>query len=227
MYLDCQRLHFWRHILGMVPQRDETTALLFGHLIHECLAMWHTRGELPNELACTKIRELIDGNYPNRSGDLFQKQLHHYATAMMAVYCSRYSDDPWEEVLAVEKFFCGPIVNPKTGHNSRKIAYAGMADGLVRRADGSIWLLEHKTVGATAFNGSYLERLWEDPQIISYCYYLEQQEEVDITGIIYNVLVKPALTQKIGENGRAIRSPLCRTLRQEQKRQEHRKTPVS
>ena len=58
------------------------------------------------------------------------------------------------EVVALEKTFEGPIVNPATGATSRSFIPRRKVDGIVRQ-DGQYFLLEHKT--ASQIDASYLE----------------------------------------------------------------------
>ena len=113
----------------------------------------------------------------------------------MSAYAEHYPAEAFE-VVALEKTFEGPIVNPATGATSRSFILAGKVDGIVRQ-DGQYFLLEHKT--AAQIDASYLERLWTDFQIILYAWYLEQTLGITVSGIIYNVLVKARLRQGKGE----------------------------
>jgi hypothetical protein len=74
---------------------------------------------------------------------------------------------PQEEftVIALEKTFAAPIVNPETGAASRSFLLAGKVDGIVR-IGADHYILEHKT--AASIDADYLERLWTDFQIAIY-----------------------------------------------------------
>ncbi|HNY39092.1 MAG TPA: PD-(D/E)XK nuclease family protein [Bryobacteraceae bacterium] len=187
-FRNCRKAVDWRYLQHLVPlERDRN--LHFGSLIHECLQVWHERGELPAVLA------LIDRLCPNRIHDENQRRDAHLATAMMKAYASRYAAEEFE-VLALEKTFEGPIVNPATGAASRSFVLAGKVDGIIRIGSEN-FVLEHKT--ASQLDSDYLERLWTDFQITIYAYYVEQTMGIPITGILYNVLVKGKLQQSKGE----------------------------
>ena len=62
---------------------------------------------------------------------------------MMTAYAARYAAEEFE-VVALEKTFEGPIVNPATGAASRSFVLAGKVDGIVR-IGGDYFILEHKT----------------------------------------------------------------------------------
>lgn len=178
----------WRYIDELVPlERDPNLA--FGSVIHDCLECWHGERDL------VKVLDHIDRTYPNRAQDDHQQADWHLAKAMMSAYVEHYPAEEFE-VVALEKTFEGPIVNPATGATSRSFILAGKVDGIVRQ-DGQYFLLEHKT--ASQIDASYLERLWTDFQITLYAWYLEQTLGITVSGIIYNVLVKAKLRQGKGE----------------------------
>jgi PD-(D/E)XK nuclease superfamily len=188
LFRNCRKAVDWRYLQQLVPlQRDHN--LHFGSLIHECLLAWHQRRDL------TEVLALIGQKCPNRISDEGQRRDCHLATAMMTAYAARYAAEDFE-VIALEKAFEAPIINPATGAASRSFTLAGKVDGIVRIA-GDYFVLEHKT--ASQIDGDYLERLWTDFQITLYAHYIEQTVGIPITGILYNVLVKAKLQQGKGE----------------------------
>jgi len=188
LFRNCRMACKWRYIDELVPlERDPNLA--FGSVIHDCLECWHGERDL------AKVLDHIDRTYPNRAQDDHQQADWHLARAMMSAYAEHYPAEAFE-VVALEKTFEGPIVNPATGATSRSFILAGKVDGIVRQ-DGQYFLLEHKT--ASQIDASYLERLWTDFQIILYAWYLEQTLGITVSGIIYNVLVKAKLRQGKGE----------------------------
>jgi len=188
LFRNCRKAVDWRYLQQLVPlQRDRN--LHFGSIIHECLQSWHQHRDQAAVLA------LIGRLCPNRLQDENQRRDWHLATAMMSAYATRYAADNLE-VVALEKNFEGPIVNPATGAASRSFVLAGKVDGIVR-IGGEHFILEHKT--AAQVDGDYLEKLWTDFQITIYAHYIEQTMGIPITGILYNVLVKAKLQQGKGE----------------------------
>jgi hypothetical protein len=187
-FRNCRKACEFRYIKELVPlERDKNLA--FGSVIHDCLEIWHGQQDI------TVVLEFIDGAYPDRNHDEKQRANWHLATAMMTAYAKQFPTENFE-VIALEKTFEGPIINPITGAASRSFSLAGKVDGIVKQ-DGLYYLLEHKT--AAQINSGYLERLWTDFQIILYAWYLEQTMGIFISGIIYNILVKAKLRQSIGE----------------------------
>ena len=188
LFRNCRKAVEWRHIEHLTPlERDHN--LHFGSLIHQCLEVWHRDRDL------AQVLDLIDRLCPNRAQDEDQKRDWHNATAMMKGYAARYPAEEFD-IVALEKTFEGPIVNPATGASSRSFVLAGRIDGIVRVGD-DYFVLEHKT--ASQLDADYLERLWTDFQITIYAYYIEQTLGIRITGILYNVLVKARLQQSQGE----------------------------
>jgi hypothetical protein len=189
LFRNCRKAVDWRYLQQLVPlERDRN--LHFGSLVHECLQAWHQRRDLEEVLA------LIDSLCPNRLYDEGQRRDWHNATAMMKAYAARYAAEEFE-VVALEKTFQGPIINPATGAASRSFVLAGKVDGIVR-IGSDYFLLENKT--ASQLDADYLERLWTDFQITIYAYYVEQTLGIPITGILYNILVKAKLQQSKGES---------------------------
>jgi hypothetical protein len=188
LFRNCRKAVDWRYLQQLVPlQRDRN--LHFGSLIHECLQSWHARRDL------AEVLDLIDRRCMNRTQDEDQRRDWHLATAMMKGYAARYPAEEFE-VIALEKAFEGPIVNPSTGAASRSFKLAGKVDGILR-IGGGFFILEHKT--ASQVDADYLEKLWTDFQITIYAHYVEQTMGIPITGILYNVLVKAKLQQSKGE----------------------------
>jgi hypothetical protein len=188
LFRNCRKAVDWRYLQQLVPlQRDRN--LHFGSLIHECLQSWHAQRDL------AEVLDLIDRRCINRTQDEDQRRDWHLATAMMKGYAARYPAEEFE-VIALEKAFEGPIVNPATGAASRSFKLAGKVDGIIR-ISGEYLILEHKT--ASQVDADYLEKLWTDFQITIYAHYIEQTMGIPITGILYNVLVKAKLQQSKGE----------------------------
>ena len=189
LFRNCRRACFWRFEEQLVPRGRDERPLGFGRLIHECLEKWHG-GE-----GMEAVETYIDSYY-NPSSHPSNMQDWHYANALMRAYAKTYPDEPFE-VVALEKGFTGEITNPATGHSSRSFILSGKVDGVVKKPDGSFWLLEHKT--ASTINGDYVSKLWTDLQIALYSHYLREALSIPIEGVIYNILNKPKLRQRVGE----------------------------
>ncbi len=188
LFRNCRKAAEYRYIIGLTPNGKDPN-LYFGALIHDCLQLWHQHRDFDAAIA------LIDRACAARAADESVQRDWHLARAMMTGYAARYPREEFE-IVALEKTFEGPIVNPATGASSRSFTLAGKVDGIVRIGDAH-YILEHKT--AATIDGDYLERLWTDFQITIYSHYVEQALGIPITGVIYNVLGKARLQQSKGE----------------------------
>ncbi|MFQ5647508.1 MAG: PD-(D/E)XK nuclease family protein [bacterium] len=188
-FRNCRRKCKIRTLDKLVPNQKEK-CLSFGSVIHEALETWHGGYDFKPVLTC------IDNAYPQKIANADQKRDWHLATAMMKGYIGRYPSEEFQ-VIALEKVFEGPIVNPLTGKTSRSFYLAGKVDGIIRYPDGSYWLLEHKT--ASQITPDYIERLWVDFQIALYSWYVREYLGIPVVGILYNILGKTTMRQGNGE----------------------------
>ena len=175
----CRKDFKLRFVDGLQPVEENDVQYL-GSVVHGCLERWHGRGEKDAESTVADVLDYIDASYPDATHDEKQKKNRHIARTMFPGYVARYPDEDFE-VVAMEKEFECPIINPDTGAASRSFYMRGKVDGLVKR-DGEYFLLEHKT--AASIDGNYLDRLPMDFQITLYAYYLEQFMNIRIAGVI-------------------------------------------
>lgn len=177
----CQREHRFRYWQGYQP-RSQAESLRFGTLIHKGLeAWWRATGEDRQEQAIAAI-------WAARPNEMDAAR----ALAMLLGYHTRWADEAIE-VLAVEREFRIPLINPATGAPSRTWDLAGKMDGIARLADGRILFVEHKTTSESAAPGSdYWRRLRLDGQVSIY-YAAAQLIGFDASACLYDVLRKPAI----------------------------------
>lgn len=182
-FKNCRKLNWYRYHEQLVPAK-EAMPLFFGSAIHKCLEMWHGGNWDLKQCLAYLATESTKLEHEEGLDFMYRSQ------AMMEGYVKTYPQEDWK-VIALEEKFTGDIRNPETGRVSKSFSLSGKVDGLVRRSDGLYWLLEHKT--ASSINGSYLDRLWCDMQITLYSKYLSEQYQITMSGVIYNILGKPAL----------------------------------
>jgi PD-(D/E)XK nuclease superfamily len=186
VYGQCQRLHFLEYVQGYRPA-VESESMAWGSLLHTGLEAWwraHGRGEPMLALA---EAEAAMGKYRGEHYAALDDAAAVRADVLMVAYDARWST--WMadyEVLGVEVEFVATIPGRK------RLRVAGKLDVIVRkRADGSIWIVEHKTSGADLSAGStYWQRLRMDPQVSIYfsgCRSLGHEP----AGCIYDVVVRP------------------------------------
>ena len=115
------------------------------------------------------------------------------ATAMLTGYHYRWDADMDRyEVLAVEKEFTAPLVNPLTRAASRTWRIGGKLDAVVaERATGRQLIVEHKSASGEVGPGSeYWRRLRIDGQVSLY-FDGAKALGYDPQGCLYDVLSKP------------------------------------
>jgi hypothetical protein len=182
-FRSCPRKHFYEYVEGIKPAVDDE-ALAFGTLVHSCLeAYWKHRqacGESSIDVALSVIPTDTDPFTVAR----VRPMLIAYAESWARVDCG---------VLAVEREFRLPLVNPLSKHPSRTFELSGKIDLVLRLADGRIAIVDHKTSGESIEPGSeYRRRLVLDGQLSQYwrgCESLGWSPDVGI----WDVLGKPKL----------------------------------
>jgi hypothetical protein len=117
----CAKRYYYAYELG-ARARQVAGALSFGRRIHAGLEAWLKGGrDLDAALAALRSGAPLDHDIAK-------------AEAMLVGYHARWADEPFD-VLAVEKEFVAPLVNPETGAKSRTFVRAGRVDAIVRRQD--------------------------------------------------------------------------------------------
>ncbi len=120
--------------------------------------------------------------------------------ALAKAYAAAWSDTPLE-VLAVEKQFRAPLLNPMTGAASATWELAGKLDVLVRNWQTErVAVIEHKFTANNARPGStYRTRLAIDAQIDQYFLgsevLLGYGRPADV--VLYDVITKPSLRPRL------------------------------
>lgn len=169
----CQREHHFAYRLGYRAIED-AEALRFGTLWHLALEAWWqgqgldaaieagTQGAI-DEFEAAKIRVLLRG------------------------YDARWGHEQ-HDVVAVEREFYAPLLNPETGAPSRTYELGGKLDVLLRSK-----FVEHKTTSEDIGLGSnYWRRLVLNPQVSTY-YAGARALGHDVEACIYDVVRKPGI----------------------------------
>jgi hypothetical protein len=184
-FRSCKRQHHYSYRLGY-RSIDKAGPLRFGTAMHNALEVWWSAGTLCDLGAAIAA---IDSN---GEIDAFERAK---ARAMMMNYHARWATEDYE-VLAVEIEFETPLINPSTGKASTTYRLGGKIDGIARKPNGDVFLMERKTSGVeVGFDTPYWKRLILDTQISTY-YVGGRALGHDIKGCIYDVLRKPAIRPK-------------------------------
>lgn len=181
----CQRIYYYRYVLGMVSV-GASRALRFGTVLHLMLEAWWRavqRGEPePLSFALEVPRDELS------EVDQIRAEL------LITLYDARWLADAANyEVLEVEAEYRAPLRNPETGAVSRTFQRAGKIDVLVRERDigRRVLIIEHKTSSEDVSPGSdYWDRLTIDGQISHY-YEGAKARGYEADACLYDVIGKP------------------------------------
>lgn len=190
----CRQKYKYRYMDGIVPKR-KSAALEFGSAMHAVLEQYFN---------FIKAAQVFDGMEPE---DVIRERceqivddagLETVETAklmgLILGYISRWYKTDVEEldVIDVEKEF----------NNTKLLAtinFVGKVDGLVRRkSDGKYFILEHKT--ASVVDESYVAQKQIDSQTMTYAICLEDTMEIEIGGVIHDIITKQKIRLKKGES---------------------------
>ena len=125
-YRACPRRYYYAYELKRRALADHD-ALRFGTLMHRGLEVWWTTVDLEKALAA--MRASYSGLNIDQLDAIKAEQL-------MIGYHVRWKDEPLE-VLAVEQQFVAPLVNPKTGAESKTWELGGKIDAIVRAPESA------------------------------------------------------------------------------------------
>lgn len=160
-YRACPRQHYYRYVEGYRPLA-EPEALKFGTNMHsgwEQYWLSRMRGESSEARFVAAVKA-----FPKEMDPFLRAK----AEAMMIGYTDRWDRIEFE-VLAVEKEFTHPLINPETGAKSRSFQRGGKMDVVGRVSDGRGAVIEHKTSSEDTEPGSvYRQKLVLDSQVSEY-----------------------------------------------------------
>jgi PD-(D/E)XK nuclease superfamily len=120
-YRACARRYFFAYETARRP-RAKAGSLHIGSLVHKGLEAW-MNGGYDLDAALSAMTSSGDSTHDDAK-----------AKAMMCGYHARWSGEPLE-IVAVEKEFTAPLLNPETGAASRTFERGGKLDAIVRKAD--------------------------------------------------------------------------------------------
>lgn len=195
---ECLRKHFYRYTLGL--QTEANAAMRFGTLGHAALEAWY-RAWRAEDLA-RDAAWATGATYDPPPDPRLPAALSVIGAApdlspfdrtklrvLVTAYHHRWGGKDWE-VLAVEKEFRYYLGDREIG---------GKIDAIIRdRADGRVYVVEHKFTGADASLGApYWERLTIDTQVSIYIDGAAMLGYGDIAGCIYDVIKRPAHEPKL------------------------------
>jgi citrate lyase gamma subunit len=189
-FKSCRRRHYWAYEVGIRPTLD-AKALRMGTAYHAGLDVLK-QGKM-YDFAAEAVRAQY-ADVPTETVDRASAWDFECETvvALVSGYEWRWSEQKLK-VIASERTFCLPLVNPETGASSRAWMLAGKIDGIVELEDGRLAVLEHKLQGDDIEPESeYWRRLQLDHQITLYVY-AARQLGYDVATVLYDVARKPTI----------------------------------
>ena len=153
-YKRCMKKWFWRWRLGLAPKHRKYGALSLGTWVHEALALWYgpidggTRHDVDLAGLFVNIAQsaiawaVTDGVAESEIEQA--EELMMLGNAMLTAYQKHYRNDGFKPIQAeIPLEF---VISDEAGQPVA--VYKLKPDLLGRFADGSIWLVEHKTAKA-------------------------------------------------------------------------------
>ncbi|MBK8915022.1 MAG: PD-(D/E)XK nuclease family protein [Phycisphaerales bacterium] len=185
----CAKQHYLRYELGLSRVRT-SDALRLGAAFHRGLERYN-RGADPADAIVDAVAEY---EFVPDWADSFEWDVEReIIQQLLAGHFWRYEKDD-VEIIAVERTFELPLVNPQSGRPSRAFVIAGKIDAIVRLADGRLAVLEYKTAGEDiAPDSDYWPRLRCDPQISQYVL-AARALGFDVATVLYDVTRKPTIS---------------------------------
>lgn len=192
-YRTCQRKHYLRYELGLVPI-ENAIALRMGSAFHRALELRDKTNATVDEI-CQVIR-LNYSVIPEWVTDLEAWLVEcEKVCALFRGHCWRWDSEPYE-VVATEQKYEIPIRNPETGAATPIWRDAGKLDRIIKLSDGRLAVHEYKTCSESLDSDSpYWRRLRIDSQISRYMLAARTLDH-DVRMVVYDVTRKPALRPK-------------------------------
>jgi hypothetical protein len=185
-FRECGRKHDLKYRQGFRPVREEE-ALRLGSLIHVGLEAWWKAQQTGDDrleaaLAAVRAERMEPFDVPR-------------IETLLAGYEARWGGDmsDFDEVVAVEKEFTAPLLNPETWHPSNTYELGGKVD-LIGRKAGRVRIGEHKTTSERidSDDDHYWQKLAMDHQLSIYVVGAETLG-FKVDECVYDVIRKPLL----------------------------------
>ncbi len=191
----CLRKHHFMYELGIRPAR-ESDALTIGRAVHAGLEAFAAGPKDDFDAAALNALHAATAGYevvPDYIADPYEWAIQRVTVERLVhAYLLRYCDDQLE-VIAAEREFDLPLINPDTKASSKTFRLAGKIDRVVRLVDGRLAVLETKTTSSSINDASdYWARLRLDSQISIYVH-AARQLDFAVETVLYDVIRKPEI----------------------------------
>lgn len=192
-YRSCPRSYYFANVLRRIPRYvDENRR--FGTLLHVGLEAWWRALALGQRSTVSPLDAAYEAMRTSKNPDPYELAR---AEVLVRGYDSLWSLEPLEVVhldpqtAGVEVEFSGDLRNPMTSGVSRTFRRGGRIDAIIRKPDGCVYVMEHKSSGEDISIGSeYWRRLALDLQCSAY---INGARDLGLepSGVIYDVVGKP------------------------------------
>lgn len=181
----CPRKFQIQYEMGYRPVK-EAEYLSFGKLMHRGIEVWSKDHKLKD--AITAIYDMAEKTA------ILDEFLVAKAHALMEGYHAKYWDEPYV-MVAVEKQFFAPVLNPETARESQNFVNSGVLDGLLQKIGSKNYTL--KEIKTTSENiedptSDYWLNLQIDSQVSHY-YLGAEALGFPVETCLYDVCRRPAL----------------------------------
>jgi PD-(D/E)XK nuclease superfamily len=196
----CRRQHWYAYELKLRPLSD-ARALRMGDAFDKGVE------RLPDlESACAAVRSRYA--YCPQGWELRDWEIERETILRLVCgYQWRWANAGLE-IVAVQRSFAIPLLNPDTGAEAKFFDLAGKTDAIVRLEDGRLAVKETKTCGEDIGPDSdYWRTLRIDSQISLYIN-AARREGFDVSTVLYDVCRKPSIAPEnvpiLDQNGKKI-----------------------
>ncbi|ACV57534.1 PD-(D/E)XK nuclease family protein [Alicyclobacillus acidocaldarius] len=183
-----QKEHY--HYVERLRPREVAWALSVGSAWHKGLEVWQ-RGEADEDGAVAAGLATLDWIRPENDEEAYKLQLERIRTEVMIRFAIRHFRP--RNLVAVEREFQLPIVNPATGRKSRKYLLGGKIDGVCEDEQGKLWILENKT---TASIEQFKQSYGMSQQLTLYVYAAARIFDRPIAGAVVRSVQKSRMEPK-------------------------------
>lgn len=187
----CPRRYFFRYMRGLETMYPSVHAHR-GDAVHLALRRFYAGGT-PEEAVATYLQRM--GEFAQQGDPLLLKEVPLWK-GVLEGYFQHWAGDTFEVLKAPEA-----ELTAKLGRHS----IGARLDLIIRRADGTVWVMDHKTVSRTG--SSFWSQFFVDKQGSTYCYIAQEALGLPVAGWIINAL-KPT------KEDRYERNAFMRTQRQ-------------
>ena len=201
-FLSCQEFYKKKYLQKIYP-RTRPHYFVIGSAVHAFKDVYYkTKQQKLGINAARKVFEEVDRG-PLGADDVHKLECDlSMVEGICEAYPKFYSQD-FDEYTSfmTEQKLTMPLVEGGKGRDP--IRYKGYLDFLAQEAAGDWWVVDTKTT--TSPNADYFRKVHIDSQLTGYMWLAKELLGEFPKGVIYDVIKKPSIRLKKGENQRAFR----------------------